>query len=58
MAKKETAPDLVILNADFVLSRNGVLMTWPAGKTITAQRDIDMLIEHDAPANYYVKVSQ
>lgn len=58
MAKKELAPDLVILNADFVLSRNGVLMTWPAGKTVTAKKDIDMLIEHDAPANYYVKVSQ
>lgn len=57
MAKKEL-PDLVILHADFVIPRNGVLMTWPAAKPITARADIEMLIEHEAPADHYTKVKK
>lgn len=57
MTKKEL-PDLLILRDTFVLTRNGVLMTWPAGKNITLKADVEMLIEHDAPADFYMRVKK
>lgn len=49
-------PDLAILKANFAMPMNGVLTSWDAGVTVTDAPSIAYLLEHDAPATYYIEV--
>ena len=49
-------PDLAILKANFAMPMNGVLTAWDEGVTVTDAPSIAYLLEHGAPATYYIEV--
>ena len=58
IAMPSATPDLAILKANFALPLNGVLTSWDEGAVIRDAPSIANLLEHDAPATYYIEVKK